>query len=563
MKRKLTLLVAGLWAATLLNAQSLEWARSFGSEADDVGTAISVDASGNVYSTGYFALTADFDPGAGTTELTSVGERDVYVQKMDASGNFLWARSFGTDDSDRGLAIGVDAMGHVYTTGYFEGTADFDPGPGTFDLTSAGQRDIFVQKMDASGNFLWARAFGGDEDDEGVAIGVDSAGHVYTVGFFRSTGDFDPGAGTTELTSAGNRDIFVQKMDASGNFLWAKAIGGSDRDEGNGISLDASGHIYITGYFRGSVDFDPGAGTTSITSNGSSDVFVQKLDAAGNFLWVRSFGGSDDDRGLAVKVDNVGYVHTTGFFAETVDFDPGAGTTNLTSTDGSRDIFVQKLDTSGNFRWAIVFGGDNADQGTSISVDASGQVFTTGDFQGTADFDPGAGTAELTSVGSDDIFVQGLDSSGNFLWANTFGSDAFETGNAVEVDASGNVYVTGFFRNTVDFDPGAGTTDLASVGQEDIFVLSLSSGTTGIIDLGGGIRASAYPNPTQGWIQLSFEAPQPQVVVTLHDMHGKAIYSQTLREVASTPLAIDAPAGIYFLRIETPHGQRVVKLIRE
>jgi hypothetical protein len=192
-------------------------------------------------------------------------------------GDFVWAKQMGGTDYDVGQGIAVDMAGNVYTTGYFQGTADFDPGPGSFNLTSTGNEDIFVSKLDSAGNLVWAKQMGGTSGDAGQDIAVDAAGNVYTTGFFYSTVDFDPGPGTFNLTSTGDTDIFVSKLDSAGNFVWAKQMGGTDPDAGYDIAVDAAGNVYTTGYFWGTADFDPGPGSFNLTSAGFSDIFVSKL----------------------------------------------------------------------------------------------------------------------------------------------------------------------------------------------------------------------------------------------------------------------------------------------
>jgi hypothetical protein len=604
--KKLGLLIIGIVCIHSGFGQAIDWAKSFGGTGVDIGYGITVDGSGNVYTTGSFDGTVDFDPGPGVDSHTS-SWYDVFVQKLDASGNFIWAKSIGGVGWDDSYAIELDGSGNLYITGSFEGTADFDPGAGISNLTSAGSADIFVLKLDANGNFIWAKSFGGTSFDVGYSSSIDASGNVYTTGFFAGTADFDPGAGTFNLTSTGGDDAFVQKLDASGNFLWARSFGGTSADEARAIStvanatsttvtgngLSASGgqfsgnatgailpvgstlgntnsarvapapdnqlivtlehtvpagtvitisiaidnnnnngdveitdgtntqpfngganlisqqitfttgqstnqiifnriagrvwidgleysittssttDVYTTGHFQGAVDFDPGGGTNNLTSVGGYDVFVQKLDGNGNFVWANSVGGTANDFGYANTVDAFGNVHSTGSFRNTVDFDPGAGTVNLTSL-GSTDIFIQKLDASGNLLWANSFGGIDADQGKAITLDGSGNVYTTGDFRATADFDPGGGSYPLTSLGGFDAFIQGLDDSGIFLCAVSFGGTGSDSGNSLSLDGSGNSHTTGNFNNTVDFDPYAGTTNLTSLGSHDAFVQKLS-----------------------------------------------------------------------------------------
>ena len=475
---------------------------------------------------------------------------------------FEWVKSFGGSSDDAGYSTIVDDSGNVYTTGNFAGTVDFDPGAGTANLTSAGDYDIFVHKLDASGNFIWAKAFGGSSYDIGESINVDASGNIYTTGSFEGTVDFDPGAGTANLTSVGVNDVFVQKLDASGNFIWAKAFGDINSDYGLSITVDTSGNIYTTGSFIGTVDFDPGAGTANLTSAGGIDVFVQKLDASGNFIWAKAYGGSSNDEGRSTIVDDSGNIYTTGYFAGTVDFDPGAGTVNLTSAGGN-DVFVQKLDASGNFIWAKSFGDSNSDYVRSITVDTSGNIYTTGFFEGTVDFDPGVGTANLTSAGGTDIFVQKLDASGNFIWAKSFGDSYAECGCSITVDTSGNVYTTGYFAGTVDFDPEAGIANHTSAGCADIFVQKMNQGMPVIVDMGIDIQIKAYPNPSKGLVQLTFDQTLNNVEIILTDLRGKVVFTKHLDAAVNEQINIDGSAGIYFLSVKTPQGQSVMKLIKE
>ncbi|NLF70850.1 MAG: hypothetical protein GX575_17605, partial [Candidatus Anammoximicrobium sp.] len=431
-----------------------------GSTSNDWGKGVATDAAGNVYVTGIFQGTVDFDPGAGVVNLTSsAGGEDVFVAQYTAAGALGWVRQLGASGNDEGYGIAVDGAGNVYTTGCFEGTVDFDPGIGTYTLTSAGYSDVFISKLDSAGNFLWARKLGGsDWYDLGRGITFDGSGNVYTTGTFQGTADFDPGVGTYSLTSAGYNDVFVSKLDSAGNFLWARGLGGTSGEECESIVVDGSGNVYTAGTFQATVDFDPGSGSHNLTA-ANSDVFVSKLDSAGNFVWARQWGGTASDGGHDIALDGTGNLYTTGVF------DSGAG---------AYDIFVIKLDTAGNFLWTRQMGGSTYDYGFGIAVDGGGNVYSTGFFSGAADFDPGPGTANLTSGSLRDVFVSKLDSAGNYVWAYQWGGNSYNLGEDVAVDGDGNVYTTGWFQGTADFDPGISIFNLTSAGGGDMFLSKLT-----------------------------------------------------------------------------------------
>ncbi len=201
------ILASLLLQALPLRAQQLEWARQFGGENSAVGFSVAVDASGNVYTTGAFRETVDFDPGPGVFDMTAIGfGSNIFVTKLDSAGKLVWARQFGGGGSGGGRSVAVDAAGNVYTTGIFGGTADFDPGAGFFNLTASGQTAPFVTKLDSAGRFVWAKTMGGGDPSWGASVAVDVSGNVYLTGFFRSNRDFDPGPEVLLLASAGSEE---------------------------------------------------------------------------------------------------------------------------------------------------------------------------------------------------------------------------------------------------------------------------------------------------------------------------------------------------------------------
>ncbi|MDQ3047275.1 MAG: SBBP repeat-containing protein, partial [Bacteroidota bacterium] len=360
-----------------------------------------------------FYETVDFDPGPGNFDLVSVGMCDIFLSKLNNEGDFIWAKSIGTNAAEVGTGIKIDASGNIYGIGW-------GFGGGTTIL-----------KLNASGLEIWTKNM---SVISATDIGIDATGNVYSAGsFFSGTIDFDPGPGTFNLTSAGSDDIWISKLNQSGNFVWAKNIGGSGHPEANSIVLDGSGNLYITGYTNGVVDFDPGPGTYNLTSTSASydyDAFILKLDSLGNFLWVKSFGSNSYDIGRSIALDGLGNIYTTGSFNGTADFDPGPGIHYLSAAStgsADEDVFISKLDPNGNFLWAKNFGGYSGDYGTSVEVDLSGNVYATGHFRGLVDFDSGPGIFSLTSEDAD-VFILKLDSLGYFKWAVKMGGISADQG---------------------------------------------------------------------------------------------------------------------------------------
>ncbi|MFM9839281.1 MAG: IPT/TIG domain-containing protein [Cyclobacteriaceae bacterium] len=517
---------------------SLDWAVRMGGTDLDEGNAITTDALGNVFIAGRFAGSADFDPGPSTFNLVAGTNPDIFIMKLDASGNFVWAKSMGAIQDDRGLAIALDPSGNVYTTGYFQGTVDFDPGVGTFNLTSLGSFDIFVSKLDAAGNLVWAKAIGSTDGDIGQSIATDAIGNVYVSGFFSGTTDFDPSAGVFSITpiGPGTDDVFVLKLNTSGNFIWAKSIGGNDNgDDGRSIKVDASSNLYITGNYQLTADFDPGIGVFNLTAAGGEDIFVSKLDTNGNFIWAKSVGGTGDDEGLSLAVDASGNITTTGSFELTSDFDPGAGTANVTAV-GSRDCFVFKLDASGNFVWAKGMGGSDIDRGNSIAMDGTGNSYTTGYFGSTVDFDPATATTfDLTSNGSLDVFISKLDPSGNFVWAVQTGGIGLDLANAISIGAS-KIHTTGYFSKTVDFDPGTSVFNLIEVGGTNIDVFVQKLNTSVNLPTISSFNPTSGPTGTTVTITgINFDAVPTNNAVKFSGTSATATSSSTTNIITTVP----------------------------
>ncbi len=436
--------------AVCLSAQEnlWDWAVSGGDYHHDKGTAIAADDSGNSYITGNFLYTADF----GSAALSSLGGNDIYVAKLDADGNWLWAvQAGGQYIGDFGYGIAADESGNCYVTGCFENSADF----GQFSLTSNGGRDVFLGKLDGNGNWLWVKKAGGIGSDAGYDVTLDEAGNCYVTGTFENTASF----GSFDLNSSGASDIFAAKLDVNGNWLWATSAGSNSYDNSRSIAVDAQNNSYICGQFVFTAYF--GAYSIICAGGFQEDIFAAKLDADGNWLWASSAGGLYANSAYGIAADADGNSYVTGKFCSTADF----GSISLTAAGSSNfasDVFAAKLDNAGNWVWAAGAGGTDNDLGYSIDVDSEGSSYLTGSFRADAYF----GADTLSSAGYDDIFVAKLDEQGNWLQADRAGGDSSDEGAAISLDNSGNANLAGSFKNTAFFDD----TVLVSASGYDVFV---------------------------------------------------------------------------------------------
>lgn len=418
----------------------------------------------------------------------------IYPVVLAQTPIFDWATSTGGINSDQTTGVSTDVYENVYVSGIFQDTIDLNPGPATQTAISSGGYDYFLQKFDSTGNFIWGFTIGSIGDDRARHMVGDASGNTYVTGHFQGTVDFDPGVGVANEISTGTGSLFIQKINAGGDLVWVKTFNGTLGGAPYGIALDTLGNVLSTGFFFGATDFDPGPGNTTLTSNGSADIFVVKLDSNGNFSWAHSFGSPASDEGFSIATDLSGGIYVSGVYRDTVDFDPGSGNT-LTNAVGQGDVFVLKLTASGNFGWVRTNGGPSAfGIGWEIATDIFQNVYIAGTFSGSVDFDPGSSSNTISSAGASDIFFQKLDSAGGLDWVQTIGNTGTDGGFALAVDLLGNSYVAGLFQGTVDFDPGLGITNKIASGTSDVFAMKLdiNGNLVWVESVGGALSENAF-----------------------------------------------------------------------
>jgi len=401
-----------------------------------------------------------------TVTIDATGSHDNDCSDMEIV-QWEWDWDYdGTYDETTSEGIGT----HVYSTSgvYYVQVRVTDDEGGTDILDSLIELYVFNG---------WAWSWGSDNNDDARCVATDLSGNTYVAGYFRNTVDFNPGNGTSIRESNGAADVYLCKYNNLGEYQWVKTWGGMYADYAWDIVVDSEWGVIVAGEFEDSVDFDPSGGTDIHESNGDSDCYVTKFDQNGNFQWAETWGGTGIDSALGVSAEWSTYIYIVGVFENTVDFDPNLGTDDHTSA-GEFDAYLLRLFPDGGFSWAQTWGNSSYDGATDVSVDSLNKIFVTGYFMGTVDFKPGPDSENRVSHGGQDVFLVKYNNSGDFQWSRAWGGDYDDTG--LGIAASPNydypdVYITGTFRDTVDFDPTGFVENHTSLGEKDCFIVKYTS----------------------------------------------------------------------------------------
>ena len=435
-----------------------------GIETDNAGVA--VDSSDNIYITGTSSGTNVF--GASVTSGTT---EDIFVVKLNSSGVVQWVYTAGGTGRDRGRKIALDSSGNIYVVGYYQNTVDFGGG----NVTSNGNFDAFILKLNSSGTFQWVKSYGGSAgNDLGRDVVVDSNDNVIMLGTFRGTVNFDSGDGGGVVNYTSNDyDVFLIELNSSGIWqcVWNTENTGSA--DARALAIDSNNVAYLTGTFSGTVKF----GGNTVTAANSNDLFIHKINLCNAQTQITYTSNIDTtQKAKGISVDSSGNIYATGTFQNTVNFGGG----NITSS--GKDIYLLKLNSSLAFQWVKRFAVDNGEAGTAlgtaVTVDEDGNVYSVGEIGGT--FDLGGGTQTLGS--NEEAYIVKHDSSGTFQWSKTFGGVGGFNNRVqdIVIDSNDFVITVGQITGNTDFSTvGGDTIDFGA--NEYNWVLKIKS-DTGLID---------------------------------------------------------------------------------
>ena len=502
---RLLILIFGLHFSCLSQSVGYNWVKTYSPQIGGTsqGGIIKKDVNGNIYCSGVFMNTVDFDPGPGTYTLNTLGW-SPYIVKLDPQGNFIWASHFRNpfyiSNSALGMDFELDANGNIYCLGSFDDYYDFDPGPATYSLNPHNGM-LFLCKLNSSGTFVWVGQMGRDSSGAYASVKVDQNGDVVFLANFKgNNNDFDPGAGVLNLNAVGGQDVVVGKVDPAGMLLWVKSFGGTATDQSNKMALDAGGNIVITGSYSLTCDFDPGPSTFTLNSaNGTA--FVSHLSSSGTFMNTWQFGNTFS-RALEVEIDNQGHLILTISFQGVADLDPGPGVVNYTATSGYQSV-LGKYSTSGTLLWAgQLLPQTGSAQIGDISLDNTGNIYYSFQFNGSVDcdFGPGSYILQTNALNEGHAGICLLNTTGQLIWAASIRGISVRRILCLINNTNGDLYANGDFSGITDFDPGPLTTTLGT-SYRDAFVFKWSPCTAGITP-----TIISSPQPVCGASAFTFSA---------------------------------------------------------
>lgn len=438
------------------NVDSDSWLITWGGGLRCIINEVVIDEAGNIYVVGTYEGEVDLDPGPGIDSHVSTGEYDQYVTRFDQSGRFLWTRIWDEPGIHGQFQIAVDQFGNTYLAGNYEGTVDLDPGEDTNEHTSNGHTDVFLLKLNPSGDFEWAATWGSPRVEYSPGLDVQDDGAIYVAGTFKETVDFDPGPGINEI-NAGDREraVFLSRFNTDGELIWVRIFAESDFlgpfcDE---VKVDNQGDVYLTGYYEQTIRFSSADTADEFSSNGQWDVFLCKFSASGEFEWARTWGGVEIDMYGDIAFDSVGNVYTTGYITNQGTYNISDeneeiqyGLAGVVSNETS-DIYLISFSSSGIFQWVREWGGPGFDYAGNLVIDANNTIYLEGSSQITVDT-----PFERPYHGDTLPYMATFDTSGVYL-GNTDIGNITENGNSyLTVDSLGFMYLVGSFRGVVEFE---------------------------------------------------------------------------------------------------------------
>ena len=542
---------------------SLVWATYFGGNGQDQGTAVTTDNSGNVFITGWTQSKSGIaTSGAYQTSFTGGGSSinntgDAFIAKFNNEGNILWATYYGGSGDDRANGISLDVMANVYIAGYTTSVSGIATSgafqSSSYDITYGSGGDGFLAKFNATGAIVWATYFGGKDHNGSIIEGIacqNTNGDVYITGSTESySGLATSGAFQTSIN--GNSDAFIAKFNLDGKESWATYFGGNGEEGSNGISINDSGNLFITGYTNSSTGLATSGAYQTSYGGGSWDVFLTKFSSDGIIFWSTYFGGNNQDMANGLSLDSTGNVYITG---STSSVNGIASSDAFQTSQG--DMFLAKFSSAGIISWSTYFGG-NFDASYGICTDRSGNVYISG-YTDSKKCIASPGSYQDSLEGLNDAFIAKFSSAGDKTYATYYGGSKYCLAYAVGSDHYGNIYVTGNTNNDSGI-ANSGVYQTSYGGHGDAFLTKFHDHLSGINPTKNPDKniLNIYPNPFTDKTLINFTlAESSHVKISVMDMKGNVLYIPADKAIASGKNEVEINAteaglspGTYFVNV--------------
>ncbi len=421
---------------------------------------VDVDDSNNIYYTGRFSGTVDFDPGPNLFEVSSntsnLNITSIFIVKLSSLGQFQWCKVITGTGSCNSHSIEVDNYGDIVVLGSFSGTCNFGTPSLPYELqqTNSWQSDSFVLKIDSNANLIWVVK----NNVVATALTIDDSGNIYFGGSLNSPTNLDHTNGTYPDSSSAQKPFLVS-MNSAGVFKWAKSWRSSSFSQVHSIAPDNVGNVVSVGYFNDSIYLDVGGTNVPVSSSDSGSVFMHKIDSVGNQIWVRAMGSSHGVQAEEVVVNNLGEIFLTGTYSN--------GTTDFSYFNSSPlaynyEMFLAKFSDSGEHQWSYGFGYHPfvSLQAGTLALDKYDNVYVAGWGVGNMDLYPPAVTDLTVPYGYIDAFVFKIDSTDEYQWGYGFGGSEWDAVHGMVVDSIGDIITVGHCVGNIDLDPSIDHSDV-------------------------------------------------------------------------------------------------------
>lgn len=530
-------------------SQNYNWFKTFGGSGDDRITHMLMDSNGDLLISGTFQNTVDFDPSSNLEEHTSNGWNDVFVAKYDTTGALIWVKTFGGSEWDYSNAFFVDASDNIYVGGNYGSTMDIDPGIGVTTLVPSGGLSAYLVKLNSNGEYEWSKNLTGGTDLRINSIKEGPQG-IVCGGSFWGTSQFNNEGTSVTMTSDGSQDVYVLTVDVAGNFVQVNQIGNGGQNIPRGFDVDETGNIYITYEFEGSIDVDPGPGTTTIVATNSTSYgqILAKYNQTMELIWVKAPAFPTYSQFRQLEVNSADEIVFIGYFKDSIQFnlygDPAWYISN-----GDDDLFIGKINAIGEIQWLRTFGNDSEDDTGKLHIDEIGNIYLFDSFQGTIDTDLGTSTNDATSVGNSDMYILKLDSSGNRLWFLQDSTDfPFAAGiGALCTGSQNDVYVLYNFYQEIGLIQNGTLESFTSVGDFDVLMIQLKADNYLFLEENLDNSYVIYPNPVKQTLYLSGLTEGQSKDFILLNLEGRQILAgETYGEIDMSKIT----TGIYLLKIQ-------------